>query len=64
MTSEASLTNRDRDDYDCISNAKAILMSTDNMSEMQAHKYLQRESMRRGKKMNELAKEIISNFEQ
>lgn len=64
MTSEASLTNRDRDDYDCISNAKTILMSTDNMSEMQAHKYLQRESMRRGKKINELAKEIISNFEQ
>lgn len=64
LTSETSLTNRDRDDYDCISNAKAILMSTDNMSEMQAHKYLQRESMRRGKKINELAKEIISNFEQ
>lgn len=64
MTSKTSLTNRDRDDYDYISNAKAILMSTDNMSEMQAHKYLQRESMRRGKKINELAKEIISNFEQ
>lgn len=62
MSSESSFTNRKKEDCDYISNAKNILMSVNDMSEMQAHKYLQKESMKSGKKIADVAKEIIKQF--
>lgn len=62
MSSESSFTNRKKDESDYISNAKSILMSVDGMSEMQAHKYLQKESMKSGKKITDVAKDIIEQF--
>lgn len=59
---DSSFTRRSADDSDIISNAKLILMSINDMTEMQAHKYLQRESMKSGKKIAEVAKKIIKQF--
>ena len=42
--------------------AKLILKETNGFSELQAHKYLQRESMKMGKKIAVLAQEIINDF--
>lgn len=61
-SSEASFTNRSLEDADYISAAKTILMRVNEMSEMQAHKFLQSESMRQCKKMAELARDIISEY--
>ena len=63
VTTESSFTSRNLSDSEYISNAKAILMNTNDMSEMQAHKFLQSESMRCGKKMVDVAKDIIAKFE-
>ena len=46
VSSKSSFTNRKKDDADYISNAKAVLMEVNSMTEMQAHKYLQRECKR------------------
>ncbi len=62
VSSESSFTNRSLKDADYISAAKTILMRTNEMTEMQAHKFLQKESMRQGKKMKDLAKEILSEY--
>lgn len=62
VATESSFTNRNLEDSEYISNAKAILMSLNSMSEMQAHKYLQSESMKKGIKMVDVAKNIISKF--
>ncbi|MFR5874913.1 MAG: ANTAR domain-containing response regulator [Eubacterium sp.] len=62
VSSESSFTNRKKDDNEYISDAKSILMSVNGMSEMMAHKYLQKESMRSGKKIADVAKEIIKQF--
>lgn len=62
VSSDSSFTRRKSDDAKLISDAKLILMELNNMTEMQAHKYLQKESMRNGKKMAEIAKELISQF--
>lgn len=63
VTTESSFTDRNLSDSEYISNAKAILINTNAMSEMQAHKFLQSESMRCGKKMVDVAKDIIAKFE-
>ena len=60
--SYSSFTKRSSDDDRLISQAKAILMSTNDITEMQAHKCLQRESMKKGKTLVQVAKEIIYEF--
>jgi response regulator NasT len=62
MSTDSSFTNRKNDDSEYISTAKQILMNFNNMSEMQAHKFLQQESMKSGKKMADVAKYIIEQF--
>lgn len=62
ISSQGSFTCRHKSDNDFISNAKSILMNTNGITEMQAHKQLQRESMRTGKKLVDVAKGIIDQF--
>ena len=58
-SSKASITHGGRSDEECISAAKQLLMSANGFSEMQAHKYLQKESMKSGKRLSQLAAEIL-----
>ena len=62
VNSVSSFTKRSVSDEDVISKAKLILKETNGFSELQAHKYLQRESMKMGKKIAVLAQEIINDF--
>lgn len=62
VSSESSFTNRTKDDAEYISRAKHILMGADDMTEMQAHKYIQQLSMKQSKPMVDVAKDIINNF--
>ena len=62
VNSVSSFTERSVSDEDVISKAKLILKETNAFSELQAHKYLQRESMKMGKKIAVLAQEIINDF--
>lgn len=62
VSSQSSFTNRKKSDDEYISNAKSFLMSVNHMSEMQAHKYLQKLSMKEGKKMVDVAKQILSDI--
>lgn len=62
MSSQSSFTDRTPSDAELISNAKAILMAANHITEMQAHKRLQRESMNRGKSIAQVAKEIVRQF--
>lgn len=61
-SSQSSYTRRTKDDDDVISTAKSLLMNFNSMSEMQAHKYLQQQSMKTGKKLVEMATEIINDL--
>lgn len=60
--SDSSFTFRDKTESNYVSNAKSILMNLNGMTEMQAHKYLQQESMKTGKKIIDVAKDIISRL--
>lgn len=62
VSSRSGFTRRKDNENEIISNAKTILMNDNDITETQAHKYLQKESMKRGKKMVELAREIINDF--
>ncbi|MDE6155627.1 MAG: ANTAR domain-containing protein, partial [Eubacterium sp.] len=62
VSTRSSFTQRAKDESDLISNAKLILMNNRGISESQAHQYLQKLSMRSGKKLVELAKEIVNDF--
>lgn len=62
VNTRSSFTQRDKNESEIISNAKLILMNSKDITESQAHKYLQRESMRTGKKIVAVAKEIINDF--
>lgn len=62
VNTRSSFTQRDKNDSEIISTAKLILMNANGISESQAHKRLQQESMRKGKKLVDLAKEIINDF--
>lgn len=62
VSTRSSFTQRKNDEGEIISNAKLVLMNANGITESQAHKFLQQESMRKGKKMLELAKEIINDF--
>lgn len=62
VSTRSSFTNRGGNDSEIIYNAKLILMNNRDISESQAHRYLQKESMRTGKKIADLAREIINDF--
>ena len=57
-----SFRRRKEADEDLISNAKLVLMNTQDMTELQAHRFLQKESMRTGLKITDLAQKIINDF--
>lgn len=62
VSTRSSFTQRKGNDAEIISNAKLVLMNSRNISETQAHKYLQQESMKTGKKLARLAREILNDF--
>lgn len=62
VSTRSAFTQRNKNDSEIISDAKLILMNRQEITESQAHKYLQKESMRTGKKLVDLAKEIINEF--
>lgn len=62
VSTRSSFTQRKGNDSEIISNAKLVLMNNRDITESQAHQYLQKESMRTGKKLIDLAKEIINDF--
>lgn len=62
VSSRSGFTRRQGNDNEIISNAKTIIMNRQGITETQAHKYLQKKSMSSGKKLIELAKEIINDF--
>ena len=61
-SSKSSFARRSESDTDYISKAKQALMNLKGMSEMQAHKYLQTESMRSGKKLAQTAMDILDQL--
>ena len=61
-SSKSSFTRRKEADEDLISNAKLVLMNTQDMTELQAHRFLQKESMCTGLKITNLAQKIINDF--
>lgn len=62
VSTRSSFTQRNNNDREIISNAKLVLMNNKDITESQAHQYLQKESMRTGKKLVDLAREIINDF--
>lgn len=62
VSSRSGFTRRQGNENEIISNAKTIIMNRQGITESQAHKYLQKKSMSSGKKLVELAKEIINDF--
>lgn len=62
VSSDSSFTKRNKNEDEYISQAKSIIMNTKEMTEMQAHKYLQQLSMRESKKIAEVAQEILEQF--
>lgn len=61
-SSRSSFTKRSADEDDCILKAKNILMAVKGMNEGQAHKFLQNESMKTGKKLSAVAMDILDEF--
>lgn len=62
VSTRSSFNRRDKSESELLSTAKLILMNSKDITESQAHKYLQKESMRTGKKLSAIAKEIINEF--
>ena len=62
VSSRSGFTRRQGNDSEIISNAKTIIMNRMGITESHAHRYLQKKSMASGKKLVELAKEIINDF--
>ena len=60
--SKSSFTRRSADEEGYISKAKQALMASKGISEMQAHRLLQSESMKTGKKMSAVAMDILDSF--
>ena len=54
------LKNRDPKQQETIRKAKALLMTRNNMSEEEAHRYLQKSSMDSGTNMVETAEMVLS----
>lgn len=61
-SSRSSFTKRSRDDDECIRKAKHALMKAKGITEPQAHKMLQNESMRTGKRLVAVAKDVLDEF--
>lgn len=61
-SSKSSFTRRTGDDGEYISKAKEALMHYRGMSETQAHKYLQQQSMRSGKKLAAAAIDVLDSL--
>lgn len=61
-SSKAGITHGSKNGGDCIAAAKQALMTANGFSEMQAHKFLQKESMKSGKPISLLAAEILESF--
>ena len=61
-SSQSGFTKRSESENDYISKAKEALMSVKGMSEMQAHKYLQKVSMNSGKKLLQTAMDILDEL--
>ncbi|MBR2769751.1 MAG: ANTAR domain-containing protein [Solobacterium sp.] len=57
------LPHREKTSDDMVERAKAYLMETRGLSEFDAHRYMQRESMRFGVKMTLVAERILENKE-
>lgn len=62
VSSRSSFTRRSSDDSEIIHNSKLIIMNNMNLTEAQAHKHLQNESMKTGKRLVDIAKEIVNDF--
>lgn len=62
-SSQSGFTKRSESENDYILKAKEALMSIKGMSEMQAHKYLQRVSMNSGKKLLQTAMDILDELD-
>ena len=62
VNTRSSITKREKSESDVISKAKLILMQTNSIGEVEAHKFLQQESMKKGKKIIDIANEIINDF--
>lgn len=60
--SKSSFTRRTGEEGEYISKAKEALMHLKGMSETQAHKYLQQESMRSGKRIAAVAMDILDGL--
>lgn len=60
--SKTGFTRRSESDGEYISKAKQALMSLKGMNEAQAHKYLQKESMKSGKKLAQTAMDILDQL--
>lgn len=61
-SSRSSFTRRTGADGEYISKAKEALISLKGMSESQAHKFLQQESMKSGKKISAVAMDILDRL--
>ena len=61
-SSRSSFTKRTDDEADCISKAKEVLIAVKGMNEGQAHKFLQSESMKTGRKISAVAMSILDEF--
>ena len=60
--SKSGFTRRSESDTDYILKAKQALMSLKGLNEAQAHKYLQRESMKSGKRLAQTAMDILDQL--
>lgn len=61
-SSVGGFTKRSETDAEYISKAKNVLMNVKEMTEVQAHKFLQNESMRTGKSIAKIAMDILDEF--
>ncbi|MCC8016699.1 MAG: ANTAR domain-containing protein, partial [Clostridiales bacterium] len=61
-SSRSGFTRRNGNESDYVSKAKQALMSCENITESQAHEFLQNESMRTGKKLSEVAMDILDRL--
>ncbi|MBE6719546.1 MAG: ANTAR domain-containing protein [Ruminococcaceae bacterium] len=64
MSSKSSFTQYGKSDEEIISKAKTIVMNLQGLTEMQAHRYLQNQSMKSGKKLTQVAQDVIIEFKQ
>ena len=62
MSTRSSFTHRSDDESQIIADAKLIIMKQNGMTESQAHKFLQKESMLSCKKLYQTAREIVDDF--